>query len=179
MHRALLAASVLAAAGTAAAQSRTERVDWGVAFATGVAHDVWKGVPDTGFQAVGARVGYAVGGGLSIGAELYPVFLVFQETSTFAVSSTLVARYRFELGDRVRPFVTVGAGALYSAGEVPAGATKLNFTPQIGAGVAVSGDEGVVYSFEYRLHHISNARLSANNPGINSSFFQFAVSFER
>ena len=175
----LLAAAALAAIGTGAAQPRPERVDWGVVFATGIAHDVWKGVPDVGFQAVGARFGYRAASGLDVGAEVYPVFLMFQDTSTFAVSTTLVARYRFETGRRVRPFVTAGAGVLYSAGEIPAGATTVNFTPQLGAGVALSGDEGVVYTFEYRLHHISNARLSENNPGFNSSSFQFAVSFER
>ena len=157
---------------------------WGLAFNAALSHDIWRGVPDVGFHSIGVRFSRFLGavgprpirGRFAIGTEIFPVFLMFQETSTWAFSTTLLGHYHFDVESKVRPFISFGAGFILSAGDIPAESSRVNFSPQIGFGVAFSDSGGTVYAFEYRLHHISNWELSDNNPGINSSFFQFSFS---
>lgn len=166
---------------------RKGTVKWGFAFNAGVAHDLWDGVPDAGFTSVGLRIGRFLGtwgpgplrGKFALEVEIQPVFLMFQETSTAALSTTLLGSHYFDVQSRVHPFISVGAGVVGSAGDIPAATTRLNFTPQVGFGLAFADRGGTVLAFEYRLHHMSNWSVVDNNPGINSSFLQFSFSYFR
>jgi hypothetical protein len=73
--------------------------------------------------------------------------------------------------------VTLGAGMLVSAEEIPDRVANVNFTPQAGFGVAFSDESRRVYTIEVRLHHISNGGRVEPNPGINSALFQFGILF--
>ena len=160
---------------------------WGLTFNVGVSHDIWDGVPGVGFHSTGVRVGRFFGiwgpshlrGRIAFEVEIQPVFLMFQATSTYAFSTTLLGSHYFIVDSKLRPFVSFGAGVVLSAGDIPAETSRVNFTPQIGLGIAFAGRGGTVYAFEYRLHHISNGSLVDNNPGINSSFIQFSFSHFR
>jgi len=73
----------------------------------------------------------------------------------------------------VRPFITMGAGMILSRDEIPAGAAKLNFTPQAGIGLRWRTSSGRIFTIEYRFQHLSNGSRVDPNPGINSSMIQF------
>lgn len=118
-------------------------------------------------------------GRLTANVEILPVFVLSQESTTYAAGFNLLGRHYLEAGGAVRPFITLGIGMLVSNDEIPTGTANLNFTPQIGAGIAVSDAGGRTYTLEYRLHHLSNGGRVDPNPGINSSFVQFAVTFIR
>ena len=154
----------------------------------GLAHEVFDGRADLQFLRVGGRLGRIltdpVGPGIlkgnfAVSLELLPAFIVFEEKTTYAASLTLLFRHYLAPNHRLRPFMTLGAGALYAEDQVPIGTSRLNFTPQIGFGLAFPHGPRRVYSFEYRFHHISNANQADYNPGINSSYLQFGVSIFR
>lgn len=154
----------------------------------GIAHAIWGGRGDRQFVTLGGRLGRVltgpVGPGLlkgnfEVSVELLPVFVMLQEETTYALSVTLLFRHYLAPGSRMKPFVSFGAGSLFSGKEIPPGTTSLNFTPQAGLGIAVFVKERLSYQLEYRIHHISNASLATPNPGVNSSYFQFGVSVFR
>jgi Lipid A 3-O-deacylase (PagL) len=109
--------------------------------------------------------------------ELLPVFVLSQDSTTYAVGLNLLGRHYLEAGGRMKPFITLGAGVLASAREIPEEAANLNFTPQIGAGILFPGHGPRTYSVELRLHHLSNGARADFNPGINSIVVRFAVLF--
>jgi len=118
-------------------------------------------------------------GDFEVAVEVLPVFLVFQETTTYSFSSTLLFRHYFSPDRRVRPFVSFGAGILFSTDPVPPPGSNFNFTPQGGVGVAWLREPRLAYLFEYRYVHISDAGLSLPNPGINSTGVFFGMSVFR
>ena len=154
----------------------------------GIAHEIWDGVGDIRFYAVGVRVGRVMSnpmgpgflrGNLEVSGEFLPVFLVDQGDTGYGASATFLARHFFAPGSRWRPYVVLGLGVLGTADEVPEGQTQLNFTPQIGLGISYSSSDRFVFYFDYRIHHISNNGRKQPNPGINSSYLQFSVSILR
>ena len=157
----------------------------GMLVAWGIAHDLG-GVGNRQFLAFGGRLGRILTrpsgpgflrGNLEIAMELLPVFLMFQETTVYGFSSTLLLRHYFSPHRRVRPFISLGAGALFSTDPIPPQGSSFTFTPQGGFGVAWFQRPGLGYLFEYRFHHISNGGFSLPNPGINSSTLNFGVSW--
>ena len=156
----------------------------GVLVEVGIAHDLG-GEGDRQFLAFGGRLGRILTepagpgflrGNLEIAVELLPVFLMFQETTVYGFSSTLLLRHYFSPHRRLRPFMSLGVGALFATDPIPPQGSSFTFTPQGGFGVAWFQKPGLVYLFEYRFHHISNGGLKLPNPGINSSTLQFGVS---
>lgn len=154
----------------------------------GFAHEIWDGVGDIRFYAVGVRVGRVMSnsmgpgflkGNLEISGEFLPVFLVDQADTSYGASATFLVRHFLSPGSRWRPYVVLGLGVLGTADEVPEGQTRLNFTPQIGFGVSYSSSDRFVFYFDYRIHHISNNGRKQPNPGVNSSYLQFSVSVLR
>jgi hypothetical protein len=156
--------------------------------AVAIAHEIWDGVGDIHYLVLGARIGKVLStprgpgflrGNLEISGELLPVFQVYQGDSTYGFSATLLFRHFLSPGARWRPYVALGIGALGTADKVPKGFAHLNFTPQIGLGLAYSHSERFTFYFDYRLHHTSNGGRVAPNPGINSSMMQVSVSIFR
>lgn len=163
-------------------------VEWGLAGNAAIAHRLWGAAPDREFVSVGMRAGRILSGPrgpgflrgrLAVNVEVYPLFLMFQESTTYAFTFTLLGRHYLETATRARPFISAGVGLLLSRQDIPPDTTRVNFTPQVGLGIALPDSHRRVYTFEYRLHHISNASLADRNPGINSSYFQFGVTFFR
>jgi len=159
--------------------------EWGLTSDLGMAHGIWGGVTDRQFISVGVRFGHVMSGPrgpgglrgrLALNVEASPLFVMFQEPTTFGFSSVVQGRHYLDVATKLVPFISAGAGLLLTDKKTPPGA-RLNFTPQIGAGVAMEDRGGRVFTIEYRLHHISNASRADENPGINSSVFQFGISF--
>ena len=118
-------------------------------------------------------------GRLTMNIELIPLLVLSQESTTYAAGVTFMGRHYLRAVGRVRPFITLGIGMLISRDEIPLDVANLNFTPQAGAGIALSDGVRRLYSIEYRFHHLSNGGRVDPNPGINSSLIQFAVTFSR
>jgi hypothetical protein len=161
---------------------------WGLGAGFGVVHQIWGGRGEGQFLTLGARIGRvltgptgpgALRGNLDLSAEILPVVIAFQKPTAYGLSFTLLFRHYLAPASKVRPFISLGAGALYSTADIPADTTQFNFTPQGGVGVIFFPSRRVGYTFEYRIVHISNGGRVLPNPGVNSSSLQFGVSLFR
>jgi lipid A 3-O-deacylase len=82
------------------------------------------------------------------------------------------------------PFLEGGAGILLSTPQSrePRSqfrASQFNFTLQIAPGLRYFLSQRTAISIEYRFHHISDAGLTENNPGINADFVLLGFSILR
>ena len=160
----------------------------GIVAGVGVAHGIGGGLADRKFLNLGARYGRIVTnpvgplflkGDMELGVEVHPMLLMFQNPTTYGLSFTLLFRHYLAPKSKVKPFFTLGAGALYSVDPIPVASTRVNFATAAGLGIIGFLEPRLALSFEYRIHHISNAEISDVNPGINSSYIQFGVSVFR
>lgn len=88
----------------------------------------------------------------------------------------------FNRQGRLKPFVNGSAGFLFFDRGTPVevlGATRFNFTFEFGGGVQLFATKRNAFSFGYKLHHISNARITGVNPGLDSNVFYAGYSFFR
>ncbi len=161
---------------------------WGLVAGVGIAHQIWGGVADQQFLALGGRYGRIVTnpkgrgflkGNMELAVEVYPVYLMFQGPTTYGFSFTLLFRHYIAPRSRVKPFLSLGLGAVFSIDPIPAESSHVNFTTQAGLGIMWFGTPRLAYLLEYRIHHVSNSVLAEVNPGINSSYIQFGVSIFR
>jgi hypothetical protein len=161
--------------------------EWGLLAGAGAAHD-FGGVGDRQYLSVGGRLGRVLTnpigpgflkGNFEVAVEILPVFLMFQEQATYGFSSSLLFRHYLAPNSKLKPLVSLGAGALFSTDPIPPETSGVNFTPQAGIGILWFPKAGLAYLLEYRLVHISSGGLKTPNPGINSSYFQFGVSIFR
>ena len=79
---------------------------------------------------------------------------------------------------KLQPFLTSGGGFLYFNRHM-FNATQLNFTAQVAVGLQVFTSKHQSVDFGYRYHHISNANLGNENPGMDSHVLFLGVSFLR
>jgi hypothetical protein len=159
------------------------RTVWGLSGAVGVADGDRAGQSGSFALDISRTLTDGVGPGwlrgrIGVIVELVPLFVLSQESATYAAGFNLLGRHYLDRGGNLRPFITLGAGMLVSAKEIPDRVANLNFTPQAGLGVMFFDKGRRVYSLEFRLHHISNGGRTEPNPGINSAVFQFAVVFD-
>jgi hypothetical protein len=157
---------------------------WGLVAGVGIAHEIFGGVADRQFLLLGGQHGRiftnAIGpafmkGHMEVGGEIYPVFLMFQDPTTYGFTFTLLFRHYMAPTSKVKPFLSFALGTLLSVDPIPAESSHLNFTTQLGLGVMWFHKPRLAYSLEYRAQHLSNNSLSTVNPGINSSYIQFGV----
>lgn len=161
--------------------------EWDLLAGVGIALDIG-GVGDREFLTLGGRIGRILTnqkgpgflkGNAVFAVEILPVFLMFQEQTTYGASFTLLMRHYMAPNSKVKPFLSLGAGALFSTDPIPPEASRLNFTLQAGIGIMWFPKTRLAYVLECRIHHISNAELNEVNPGINSIYIQFGVSIFR
>jgi len=163
------------------------RIEVGLLVGVAFAMELWGGLPDSEFVALGVRAGRVLTGPIGPGflrgnflvsVEVNPGIIFHEDrNTTYALSSGLIFRHYFAPGSRFRPFFTFGGGVLFSADPIPHDVSRVNFTPQGGGGLAIALPSGAVLSMEYRLHHMSNGTGSNLNPGANSSEFQIGMSW--
>ena len=83
-------------------------------------------------------------------------------------------------GRRVQPVITGLEGLMFSTQSIPtAGASSWNFTSEIGAGVEIYRSSYRSMRVEWCYHHISNANVAEQDPGVDSGMFQVTYSFGR
>jgi len=158
------------------------RTVWGSSGAFGLADGNRAGQSGSFSVVMNRNVTDAVGTGwlrgrMGVVVEIVPLFLLSQKSTAYASGFNLLGRHYLDRGGNLRPFVTLGAGMLVSAQEIPDRVANLNFTPQAGIGFMVSDESRRLYTLEIRLHHLSNGGRVEPNPGINSVEFQFGILF--
>ena len=67
----------------------------------------------------------------------------------------------------VKGYFDLDGGALFTNKQVPLGTSRANFTTSGALGLHILG-ERFTWSVDVRFLHISNAGISAANPGINT-----------
>jgi Lipid A 3-O-deacylase (PagL) len=93
--------------------------------------------------------------------------------------SPVGAQVNFVHYRHVEPFLTSGGGFLYFNHRM-FGATQFNFTAQLGGGVQLfTSSRRTAIDFGYKYHHISNANLGNQNPGLDSHMLFVGLSVFR
>jgi len=115
-------------------------------------------------------------GRLEYAVDAVPIFLVVQKTNTaYGVGVNPFAfKWALDTHTSVVPYFEIGGGTLFTNTKVPEGASRINFTTGGALGLHFLRSRHNI-SAEVRYMHISNAGLSALNPGINT--IQFRLGF--
>ncbi len=94
--------------------------------------------------------------------------------------SPIGAQANFVRYRRFQPFITSGGGFLYFNRPMFGTAQQFNFTAQLGGGVQLFGsNRHRAIDVGYKYHHISNANLDRQNPGMDSHMLFVGVSLFR
>jgi hypothetical protein len=81
---------------------------------------------------------------------------------------------------RLRPFFEVTGGFLYFTSKVLSyGGTQFNFTVAPGGGVHIALSPRTALILGYKYHHMSNADLNHENPGVDSQELYGGISLFR
>ena len=165
-------------------------IEWGVMTGYGRSFGLGASKPGIDFIALLPRLGYVVtelGGPFSLKgsvtaiAEAVPALVAFESQTIYGGGFNLLLRYDVATGTRFAPFLEGGAGILLSTPqstdrESQFRASQFNFTLQIAPGLRYMLTKQVALNVEYRFHHISDARLTERDPGINSHFVLMGLS---
>jgi lipid A 3-O-deacylase len=108
-------------------------------------------------------------GQFEFAVDAIPAFVVFQRANTaYGVGLDPFALvWNFEKHGRIVPYAELSGGALFSNTQVPEGTSRINFTTDGGLGLHFLMGK-LNWNADVRFMHISNAGLSAINPGINT-----------
>jgi hypothetical protein len=120
--------------------------------------------------------------------EVVPVALVgdrYTSTGHRAYSygvggSPIGAQVNFVHYRHVEPFLTSGGGFLYFNHRMFGTSQQFNFTAQLGGGVQLfTSSRRTAIDLGYKYHHISNANLGNQNPGLDSHMLFVGLSLFR
>jgi hypothetical protein len=162
----------------AAAQAGPEQDATEIQLWTSGGHSVAGGRGNAGIWNAGLRYGWIltkpVGSGFLKGRFEYaidavPVFLIFQPANTAygAGLNPVNLKWNFAMRGHLVPYLELSGGTLFTTHEVPPGTSTVNFTSSAAFGAHLLG-EGHALTIEARYLHISNAGLTALNPGVNT-----------
>lgn len=138
-----------------------------------------------GLWTAGARYGWiltdAHGPGVLRGRFEYavdavPVLVVFQPGgAAYGIGvNPWIMKWNFVARGRVSPYIEIGGGLVFTTRQVPLGANKFNFSPTGAIGVNLLRGK-YHWSVEFHYLHISDAQITAFNPGTDT--FGFRVGF--
>ena len=145
---------------------------------TGGGHGINGSQSGTGVWNLGLRYGIVITdphgpgflqGQLEYALDVVPAWVIVQKTNTAygAGINPFAFKWIFSKPRKVKPFVEIEGGTLFTNTKVPEGTSQVNFTTSAAAGVHVLRDK-YNWTAEVRFMHISNAGMSNPNPGINS-----------
>ena len=118
--------------------------------------------------------------------DIFPAAVVFEPDDVRRGNSTIYGAGLSPLGFKlifatknwVQPFVAASVGFLYFQHDIPVPhSSRFNFTPEMGIGVQLFVAPKRALTLGYEFHHISNAGISENNPGMNSHVIYAGFSF--
>ncbi len=150
---------------------------WEFGIWTGGGTSVAGGTSDTQVWNAGLRAGYLFTDHFEYAVEAIPAYVIFQPLQdAYGVGLTpVLLKYNFTSGRKVAPYLELGGGLLFTNHDVPTGTNTVNFTPQAAFGLQVFHRSNRSINLAARYVHISNAGLSAPNPGINT--IQFTLGY--
>ncbi|HMG02763.1 MAG TPA: acyloxyacyl hydrolase [Edaphobacter sp.] len=94
--------------------------------------------------------------------------------------SPLGQRLNFRPGKRLQPFLMDNAGFLVSPRDIPVDfSSRFNFTFEFGGGLEFFRTPRHSWSLSYRIHHLSNGFIGANNPGVDNQILRLIYSLGR
>jgi len=94
--------------------------------------------------------------------------------------SPVGAQVNFVHYRRIEPFLTSGGGFLYFNHRMFGTTQQFNFTAQLGGGVQLfTSSRRTAIDLGYKYHHISNANLANQNPGLDSHMLLVGLSLFR
>ena len=97
-----------------------------------------------------------------------------------AGGSPIGAQVNFVHYRHVEPFLTSGGGFLYFNHRMFGTTQQFNFTAQLGGGVQLfTSSRRTAIDLGYKYHHISNANLANQNPGLDSHMLFVGLSLFR
>ncbi len=183
VHAFLLGLAVLAALPAARAQNPgatpgPEKGGYEVQFWTAGGHSAKGGASGIGVWNAGFRYGWILTGAHGPGilrgrfeyaVDAIPIFWFFQPGGTaFGAGLDPVGlKWIFQGTRRIAPYADADAGLVFASRDVPPGAWRGNFTTGAALGAHILGGRAN-WNAEIRFMHISNAGLTAYNPGINT-----------
>ena len=115
-----------------------------------------------------------------------PEFIIEPIVSSITNSNTntveaginpLVFSLRYDRGQSLVPFLEGGEGLLYTDLRHERLGTRFQFSSQGGGGLHWFLDRTTALTISYRIRHISNARISKENQGLNTHFLTIGLSF--
>ena len=98
--------------------------------------------------------------------------------SAYLVALTPTAKYTFLASDKLRPYVELGAGLVWTdlADRIPEKGSQFNFNLQAGVGVSYFVLPTTAINLTYRFQHISNAGTAHPNKGIDAGVALVGIS---
>ncbi len=169
--------TLLLATSLALAQDRPEEGGHELQVWTGGGRSVPGGTKDTSVWNAGVRYGWILtaphgpgflNGRFELAVEAVPAFVVFQRANTAygAGVNPVGLKWIFATRGSIAPYIELNGGTLFTAHEVPAGTSTINFTSGAAFGLHFLGRRA--WSVDVRYMHISNAGLTVPNPGVNT-----------
>ncbi|MFB0505489.1 MAG: acyloxyacyl hydrolase [Thermodesulfobacteriota bacterium] len=119
------------------------------------------------------------GGSLDFIVEGFLSYARQVSKARYAGGITPLFAYNLKALGKAVPFIELGVGILYTDLDPKNFGSKFDLTPQAGIGVRYEIGHGKFLKLSYRLHHISNAGIDADNGSIDSHFFLIGLSFIR
>ncbi len=116
-------------------------------------------------------------GQMTVGGEVQFTQYV-EPLTTYLVALTPTAKYTFLVSDRLRPYVEVGAGLVWTdlGDRIPEKGSQFNFNLQVGAGLSYVLTPATSVNASYRFQHISNAGTAEPNLGIDAGVMLIGIS---
>ncbi len=115
-------------------------------------------------------------GGFEYTVDAMPIFWVFQPGGTAygAGFDPLGLKWNFSPHRRIQPYAGITGGVVFTNRPTPPGISRVNFIPSAALGMHfLRGKHN--WSVEFRYLHISDAGLTAINPGINTLQFRVGL----
>jgi hypothetical protein len=108
-------------------------------------------------------------GQLEYAPDVAPVWVIVQKTNTAYGAGVTPFAFKWILNSpkKVKPYLVLEGGTLFTNTKVPEGTSRINFTSSGGIGAHFLGEKHN-FNAELRFMHISNAGLGDLNPGINT-----------
>ncbi len=116
----------------------------------------------------------------TINRELWielPVSIILSDTDSTdhhdigLISATFLMALVSKANPDIEPYLTVGGGPVYLAGDIDGVGSDICGNYQLGLGIRFKSPIGHILNFECRYHHISNMGLASPNVPLNSTKF--------
>lgn len=155
-------------------RSRSLSWGWGHSWKHG-----WPGYANTqsnlAFLAVHPQMGWFVSDRLELYGDATVLLYYEPDLEISAGILGLAGRYHFDNHGSWIPYVTLGAGLLWTSLDVVEIDRTFNFQVIYGGGLRYVPPRGPGWTLELRNHHISNAGTAGQNLGINAGTILFGI----